>query len=410
LFIFSIFNQYSLTAKEELRFLSYKAKNGDNLKTVFQKFKLEYNETNINKLKTLNKKKFTKNLGFMIGVNYELPIVITETMANDNDVINYNKSLEKKGVRYKIKKTSLYVPYDIYLSKKKVINSDTIAVKSPKVKKEDSNSEENSESKSDVSDKEGLLEKTLTEKLFGKSYSKVKILDSKLKGRVFYLDPGHGGPDPGAIGELNGNKICEDEYAYDVTLRLAYFLMQHKAKVYVLVHDHDDGIRDEQYLKLDNDEVYLDGEKINQKQKTRLQQRVDIVNKLYKKNQKKYNSQDMLVIHLDSRENDQRIDIFFYFQEDKIESKELADNLYKTIEEKYDKYQPGRGYKGSVTTRNLFMLNNSKPNSVYIELGNIKNKNDQMRFIQRNNRQAIANWLCDGILENYRTTQKNTKK
>jgi N-acetylmuramoyl-L-alanine amidase len=77
----------------------------------------------------------------------------------------------------------------------------------------------------------------------------------------------------------------------------------------------------------------------------------------------------------------------------------MANSFYETIKDKYDKNQPGRGYKGTVTTRNLFMLRNLNAPTVYIELGNIQNKNDQIRFLDKNNRQAIANWLSDGVVK-----------
>ena len=73
--------------------------------------------------------------------------------------------------------------------------------------------------------------------------------------------------------------------------------------------------------------------------------------------------------------------------------------LYRTVKSKYNENQPGRGYRGSVQSRDLFMLRHVKPTSVYIELGNIKNKRDQDRFLQVNNRQAVANWLCLGLVQ-----------
>jgi N-acetylmuramoyl-L-alanine amidase len=39
------------------------------------------------------------------------------------------------------------------------------------------------------------------------------------------------------------------------------------------------------------------------------------------------------------------------------------------------------------------------PTGVYIELGNIKNPLDQDRLVIQNNRQAVANWLCEGLLQ-----------
>jgi N-acetylmuramoyl-L-alanine amidase len=35
---------------------------------------------------------------------------------------------------------------------------------------------------------------------------------------------------------------------------------------------------------------------------------------------------------------------------------------------------------------------------VYIELANIQNDWDQQRLVLKNNRQAIANWICHALL------------
>ncbi len=63
--------------------------------------------------------------------------------------------------------------------------------------------------------------KSLTEPLFGKKHAEVKLEDESLKGAVYYLISGHGGPDPGAVVKKEGKLVSEDEYAYDVNLRLA---------------------------------------------------------------------------------------------------------------------------------------------------------------------------------------------
>jgi hypothetical protein len=70
---------------------------------------------------------------------------------------------------------------------------------------------------------------------------------------------------------------------------------------------------------------------------------------------------------------------------------------WEEFKDRYSQKQPGRGYSGSVSPRNLLMLRETKPTSVYIELGNIQNTADQNRFIQKDNRQAIANWLFRGL-------------
>ncbi len=235
--------------------------------------------------------------------------------------------------------------------------------------------------------------------IFGKKYEKVDFLDNQLAGQVFYIVCGHGGPDPGAVGRRGRYSMHEDEYAYDVGLRLGRRLLEHGAKVYIVVRDRNDGIRDQSILVGDRDEYYFGGSRISSNPVRRLRQRAHVLNTLYNKNRSSATRQTALVLHLDSRPNTQRIDIFYYFQKNSSDSKRLATLLYRKVKREYDEHQPGRGYKGLVTTRNLYMLRESKPTTVYIELGNIRNTRDQDRFVDTNNRQAVANWLCEGLLE-----------
>lgn len=235
--------------------------------------------------------------------------------------------------------------------------------------------------------------------IFGPRYQSVQQQDDVLKGSVVYLDAGHGGPDPGAMGLRGRDRLYEDEYAYDITLRLARRLLEHGASVYMVVQDEDDGIRDEAILKYDDHEYYIGRVPIARDQLRRLSDRVDIVNNLYDRYRTRAKNQFMVTIHLDSRSRGKRIDIFYYYQTNNARSKKLAQTLRDKVDEKYAINQPGRGYAGTISTRDLHVLSQAKPTAVYIELGNIKNKKDQDRFIIPDNRQAVANWLCDGLIE-----------
>ena len=87
--------------------------------------------------------------------------------------------------------------------------------------------------------------------------------------------------------------------------------------------------------------------------------------------------------------------------------KKMAVSLQETIEKKYKEFQPNRGYSGEVSSRDkLYMLRYTHPKTVYIELGNIQNSRDQLRFIKKENRSAIAKWLCEGLIEEYKASKK----
>lgn len=238
-----------------------------------------------------------------------------------------------------------------------------------------------------------------TYSIFGSKYASVPLLDNKLKGKVFYVIAGHGGPDPGAMGMRWGKSITEDEYAYDICLRLTRNLLMHGATVYVIVRDLNDGIRSGEYLKPDKDEVVWGNLPIPRGQKERLQQRADIVNALYKKNlEKGITDQRMISIHIDSRYVGKRIDMFFYHKEGDDAGKTMAETLFSTIDRKYREINEHRGYNGSVSTRDLFILRETLPPAVFIELGNIRNSSDQSRWIVESNRDLVASWLAEGIM------------
>jgi N-acetylmuramoyl-L-alanine amidase len=250
---------------------------------------------------------------------------------------------------------------------------------------------------------EPIPEKTVNE-IFGTTYREINIKSKELAGAIYYLESGHGGPDPGAMGSLNSHSLCEDEYAYDVTLRLARNLVERGATVYMIIRDPNDGIRDEQYLNPDKDEVCYPNSEIPLSQVARLKQSTDAVNALHAQNKKKF--QRLVVIHVDSRDEKKNIDVFFYYDKRSNTGKRLANTLMQTFEKKYAMHQPNRGYSGSVSERNLYVIKNALTPAVFIELGNINHTRDQQRLIIPDNRQAIANWLRDGLIEDFKKSIK----
>ena len=92
--------------------------------------------------------------------------------------------------------------------------------------------------------------------------------------------------------------------------------------------------------------------------------------------------------------------MYFYHKIGDQKSANFAETLRSTLEEKYAFYRKNRAYTGTVTSRDLHMLRECKPTSVYIELGNIKNPNDQKRLVIQSNRKAVAQWLFEGLVPN----------
>ena len=243
--------------------------------------------------------------------------------------------------------------------------------------------------------------------LFGEEHRYFQQESTILDDAIYYLISGHGGPDPGALAKYGNTIISEDEYAYDVTLRLAQSLLANGATVYIIIKDENDGIRDRSILEVDYDEVCYLKKRIPLNQTLRLRQRTRAVNTLYIKHKGAY--QRLIVTHVDSRQNaNENIDVFFYHHKSSQSGKQLATNIYESFKEKYAEHQPNREYAGSVNTRSLYLIKNTFPPMVYIELGNIQNKKDQKRILDYNNRQALANWIFTGLVKDFELSKKLT--
>lgn len=401
LFVFAamvLLSGYKGTADraEDPFFFKITAEKGDGMYILFRKYKLEPTSCNIQKFLELNDLELNQNL--IEGRSYQLPILIynydgisIRSSIGDTDfekakrIQAYNEYILAQGLRktHYIDSRILWVPYnEIYCEEART--------KSTELKEKKQPVEENTGTKK--------IQGYIDEPLFGENYARVPIEDYTLKNKVFYILPGHGGPDPGAICTDAPKMMCEDEYAYDVCLRLARNLMQHGATVHIIVQDKNDGIRDEKYLDCDTDEKTSTGKTMPINQKKRLKQGVNIINDLYAEHKKEgVKDQVMISIHIDSRSTGTRQDVFFYHTEGSKSGKKAADLLHKTFDEKYELFQKGRGYKGFVEPRPLYVLQYSHPTAVFVELANIKNKNDHQRLILNTNRQAIANWLFEGL-------------
>ena len=136
-------------------------------------------------------------------------------------------------------------------------------------------------------------------------------------------------------------------------------------------------------------------------QVARLRQRCEKINSLYQKDRKSYTYCRSIFLHVDSRSKSHQTDVFFYHAPKSVNGKRLAITMKNTFESKYDRHQPNRGFSGTVSPRNLYVLANSSPAGVFVELGNIQNTFDQRRFVMSSNRQALAKWMMEGFITDY---------
>ena len=375
-----------LSAKDGERFFKTVAQSGDGVYSLLRKYKLLDSPCNLERFYEINK--LERNANLSKGKSYFLPILLYEynrrsirsTIGIDDwdlaiRIQEYNKMMMKEGYRKKdyIDDSQLWVPYhEMYCSQ---------------------------ETKSETVEKPESV-KLRTFPIFGKKHEKVPLLNKSLQGKIYYIVSGHGGIDPGAVGKVGKHQLCEDEYAYDVAIRLAREIVKRAGTAYLINRDPNDGIRDGKFLGVDQDEIIWGNYKVSTSQKGRLFQRSDVVNELVDKNLTAgIKDQRLIAIHVDSRSKSAQTDVFFYHYPGSDSGKRIANNIKKTFSKKYKKYQKNRGYRGTVTPRDLHMLREPRCSSVYVELGNISNKLDQQRFLLASNRQLLAEWLMEGFIK-----------
>lgn len=397
LFILLIFFLHFETssAQSEPYLHEVQAQAADGILSLLRRYKLESPACSKQKFLELNNLKSDASL--QKNKTYKLPVKIysyngssIRSTIGDKDLEKakriqlYNELLLKEGIRkthYKDSKI-LWVPLH-ELECPEAINSDSKPNKKP--------AKEFSQIPSGGKDR--------IYPIFGKKHEHVPLIDRSLAGQAFYIVTGHGGPDPGAIGVRSSHRLCEDEYAYDVALRLCRNLIERGAIAYMIIRDPNDGIRSGAYLDCDTDEQTWKDKKIPLNQKKRLSQRSKAINKLYKKHKRQgIKQQTAIMIHIDSRSASARADLFFYHAKKSNSGKDRALKMQQVMREKYKKHRVGGQYSGTVSARNLYVLKHTKPTSIYIEMGNIMNPNDQLRFTLERNRQVLADWLYEGLI------------
>jgi N-acetylmuramoyl-L-alanine amidase len=381
------------------------------IEQLLKRYQLDEYECNAQQFLKINK--MAKPQPLVQNRIYNLPILLYnfdgKTIRNSlgiNDLTiaksiqSYNLSLYTEGIRKQTYKESgiLFVPHHtLNCANKRVVSKPVKLNVLPENIESSRNTEGVASKKEDIEKPIKGKGKTVRYEILGKNYQDVTLVDNKLKGKILYVESGHGGPDPGAEAKVQGRTLCEDEYAYDIALRVARELISHGGTVFIITRDPNDGIRDGEFLLCDRDEQTYPDLKVPAHQKTRLFQRSDAVNELYDKYHKKgISDQRLIVIHVDSRGRKEQTDTFLYYQNGNEASQKLAKKMHQTLEKKYEQF---REYNGTLTTRDLHMLRETKPTTVFVELGNIRNDFDRKRLMLKNNRKLLAQWLAEGFMK-----------
>ena len=400
----------TLLHAEPYTFLTVTARDGDGMFALLRRYGLAPNSCNQRQFNALNR--LAPGADLHAGSDYRVPVCvyayngrsIRSTLGIDDlplarSIQSYNRAQRKAGHRAAAyeRDRELWVPYSLLFCDGAIAVAAAEPAPAP-----GGSAAESSGPRPPAAPAEAPARPTRGYAIFGEEYARVERVDNRLRGKVFYLVGGHGGPDPGAIGEKGGNDLCEDEYAYDVVLRLARNIIAHGGVPYVIVRDPDDGIRDEEYLACDYDEEVWGGEAIPRDQRARLRQRSDAINALAASAKRRgVKDQYCVVVHVDSRHADTQTDLFFYYQRGSKRSARLTETLRATMARNYRRHGRTREYTGAVHTRDLHMLRETDVPTVYIELGNIQHAFDQKRVLRVGNRQALANWFAEGLLEHF---------
>ncbi len=138
----------------------------------------------------------------------------------------------------------------------------------------------------------------------------------------------------------------------------------------------------------------------------RLHQRVSLVNRLHANRRSHETHHRFLSIHIDFRpDRGKHVDFDLYHHHSSEAGRQLATILQSTIEQHYLPRLGGRDFVGRLVRQPLdddfFVVRETRMPAVLIELANLNNELDQLRFIVIRGRQRIARLLCEGLIADH---------
>jgi len=196
------------------------------------------------------------------------------------------------------------------------------------------------------------------------SYIKVNSYFYSLKGKIIYLDPGHGGIDNGA----SYKDILEDKLNLEICYELKSKLENRGATVYMTRYDDYD---------LSNNGVTF-------RKKSDLYNRAKIINES--------NSDMYISIHLNYIDSNKWSGVQVFYDDINSNNKKVA----KIIQ---DKFNNGRK---SMKISNGYMYKLINIPGVLVELGFLSNNEDRDILLSNKKRSDMIDKLVDGIIEYYK--------
>lgn len=199
------------------------------------------------------------------------------------------------------------------------------------------------------------------------SFTLVSAEEQKLKGKIIYLDPGHGGRDPGAMYK----EIKESEINLQITNELKKILESNGAIVYqTRIGDYD-----------------LSKIKTKNHKRNDLETRAQLINE---------SDCDIYIsIHLNSDPSPTWSGTQIFYTTKNEENKKLAQIVQTKIRENLKTKREIKPLK------NMYLFDRIKKPGVLIEAGFISNSNDRYLLKQQSYQKKLAQTITDAIIQYY---------